>query len=82
MESERRSRVEGRAVLRAVAAAPTAAGRHGLLQDHADSWKRALCAALGAAPVAESSFHPFFREIVSVDESDDADEPPTVIDER
>jgi hypothetical protein len=41
-----------------------------------------LCAALGAAPVAESSFHPFFREIVSVDESDDADEPPTVIDER
>jgi hypothetical protein len=40
-----------------------------------------LCAALGAAPVAESSFHPFFHEIVSVEQSDDADEPPTVIDE-
>jgi hypothetical protein len=37
-----------------------------------------FCAALGATPVAESSFHPFFHEIVSVEQSD---EPPTVIGE-
>lgn len=38
-------------------------------------------AAIRAAPLAESSFHPFFHEIVSVQVSDDADEPPSVIGE-
>lgn len=41
----------------------------------------AFRAAIGAAPLAESAFHPFFHEIVSVEVSDDAHEPPTVIDE-
>lgn len=41
----------------------------------------AFRAAIGAAPLAESSFHPFFHEIVSVQVSDDADEPPTLIGE-
>lgn len=35
--------------------------------------------AIGAALLAESSFHPFFHEIVSVQVSDDDDEPPSVI---
>lgn len=41
----------------------------------------AFRAAIGAAPLAESSFHPFFHEIVSVQVSDDADEPPSLIGE-
>jgi len=41
-----------------------------------------LRARLGAAPVAESAFHPFFHEIVSVQPSDDPDEPPTLIAEH
>ncbi|MEU1589040.1 hypothetical protein [Micromonospora sp. NPDC005710] len=36
----------------------------------------AFRAAIRAAPLAKSSFHPFFHEIVSVQVSDDADEPP------
>ena len=38
-------------------------------------------AAIRAAPLAESSFHPFFHEVVSVQVSDDADEPPSVVGE-
>ncbi|MFI7069789.1 hypothetical protein [Micromonospora sediminicola] len=39
----------------------------------------AFCPAIGAASLAESSFHPIVHEIVSVQVSDDADEPSNVI---
>lgn len=40
-----------------------------------------FCAAIGATPIAEDHFHPFFHEIVSVIPAEDPDEPPTLVEE-
>ena len=47
----------------------------------ASTW-RAFVAAIGAVPVDQSSFHPFFHEIVTVQPSDDPDEAPVLIAEH
>jgi len=46
----------------------------------ASAWP-AFHAAIGAAPVAETAFHPFFHEIVSVQVSEDDAEPPSLLGE-
>jgi hypothetical protein len=40
-----------------------------------------FAAAIGLTPVAEDSFHPFFHEIVEVEQSDDPDEPISLVGE-
>jgi hypothetical protein len=40
-----------------------------------------FAAAIGLTPVAEDEFHPFFHEIVEVEQADDADEPITLLGE-
>jgi hypothetical protein len=47
----------------------------------ASAW-RPFCAALGATLIAESSFHPFFHEIVDVQVADAPDEPPSLVAEH
>jgi hypothetical protein len=39
----------------------------------------AFCDAVGASVIAEDAFHPFFHEIVDVEQADDPDQPPTLI---
>lgn len=51
----------------------------GSIPDHS-AW-HTFRAAIGAAPIAESAFHPFFHEIVSVQVSEDDAEPPSLIEE-
>jgi hypothetical protein len=41
----------------------------------------AFAHALGGVHIGQSSFHPFFHEIVSVQPADDPDEPPTLVHE-
>ncbi len=40
-----------------------------------------FAATAGLTPVAEDAFHPFFHEIVTVEQSDDPDEPISLLDE-
>jgi len=41
-----------------------------------------FCAALGCRRIVEAAFHPFLHEIVEVLPADDADEPPSLVDEQ
>jgi hypothetical protein len=40
-----------------------------------------FAAAIGLTPIGEDAFHPFFHEIVAVEQADDPDEPITLLDE-
>jgi hypothetical protein len=40
-----------------------------------------FCVAIGATPIAEDGFHPFFHEIVAVVPAEDQEEPPELVDQ-
>lgn len=41
-----------------------------------------FCEGLGATPMATRGFHPFFHEIVEVEQAADPDQPPTIVEQR
>lgn len=43
---------------------------------------RVLCHSLGATPTGDRPFHPFFHEVVEVEQSPDPDERPTIVAEH
>ena len=46
-----------------------------------DAWPL-FARVIGATPIAQDAFHPFFHEIVQVEPADDPDEPPRVVAEH